>query len=393
MTDWAQVRDLFSLDPHVRHLNHGSFGAVPRPVAEFQDRIRGEVESNPSHFYWAKFYDRLEESRLATAAFLGANPQGFVFVPNATTGAATVLASLALAPGDDVLITDHAYGAIKMIAERACIRMGASLVVAHVPLPSEPKQALESILGQLSERTRIAIVDHVASPTAIVFPISEIVESLKARGVITLVDAAHAPGMLDVDLESIAPDFWVGNFHKWLCAPRGAAGLYVAERWRERLEPLVESWQHGPGLPGRFSWSGTDDYSAYLSVPAAIQFFDDFGWDRVRSHNRDLARLGAENVARALGNEGAPTGIPAGMFESMTLVGLPEGFSDDEDFSLTKKVLRELQCQIAITSWKQRSYIRLSAHVYNSPADYEALASGLPVLLKEWDQAAKTNLP
>jgi isopenicillin-N epimerase len=223
--DWASVRAQWPLDPGFAHLNHGGFGAVPLPVLEYQDRLRRLADRNPNAFF-RDLGDLLEAARVDTAAFLGADPQGIVFVPNVTTGISTVLASIGLSHGDELLVTTQTYGAVRVAAERACARSGARVVVATVPLPADRSARLdEQVLGAVTERTRLAIIDHIASRTGVVFPIAALVTGLRQRGVLSLVDAAHAPGLLDVRLQELRPDFWVGNFHKWCCAPRVASSL------------------------------------------------------------------------------------------------------------------------------------------------------------------------
>lgn len=379
--DWPEARALWPLDPAVAHLNHGSYGAVPLAVLAEQDRLGRQAEGNPNKFFRRDLPELLEEARQTAAAFLAADPDATVFVPNATTGINAALTSIGLSPGDEVLVTDHAYGAVVFAAERACRRRGAELVVAPVDLPGrDPGALVAAVLDAVTPRTRAAIVEHIASPTAVVFPAASLVAGLAEREVSTIVDAAHVPGMIEAAVEEVGADFWVGNFHKWACSPRGAAALCVAPAWRAATEPLVVSWDIGKGFPQSFGWLGTDDYIPYLCVPAALEFMRSLGWERVRSHNRALARFGRDLLAAALG-EAAP--VPDAFSEAMTLVELPPGAADtDEDArALMARIADELRCEVAVSVWRGRGYVRLSAQAYNSPADYERLASGLPVLL------------
>jgi isopenicillin-N epimerase len=382
-SDWATVRGRWSLDPTVAHLNHGSFGAVPIPVQATQDRLREAAEMNPNAFFSRVLPAKMEEARVTAAAFLRADPDGFVFVPNATTGVETVLSSVGLGPKQEVLITDHAYGAVRMAAERACSRLGAELVVRQVPIRVEGAEGLaEAVLGGVTERTRLAIVDHIASPTAVLFPIGELVTGLRSRAVLSLVDAAHAPGMVDVDLASLDPDFWTGNFHKWCCSPRGAAGLFVRREHRERTMPVVTSWYAGEGLIKAFGWLGTQDYSPYLSVPSALEFLESLGWERLRRHNRELAHLGRQGVTEAMGAEALAKEANE-FFEAMTLVPLPGGLvsTEEEARALQARIGDELRCEVAVTVWRNRGFLRLSAQAYNAPAEYERLGVGVKSLL------------
>jgi len=374
---------MWPLDPAIAHLNHGSFGATPTPVVEAQDRWRRQTELGPSNFFWWVLPDALDEARRVAAAFVGADQDGFVFVPNATTAINTVLRAVGLRRGDQVLLSDHGYGAVRLAAERACELAGADVVVQPVPLPSDdPGEAARAFMAGVTERTRLAIVDHIASPTAVVFPVTEIVRRLRGAGLISFVDAAHGPGMVDVDVSSLGTDFWTGNFHKWCCAPKGAAGMYVAPEYRERIVPLVTSWNAPEGFVKSFSYLGTDDYSPYLAVPASIEFMAGLGWERVRAHNRALARLGRDVVRQAIGSR-PEWSEDEGLFEAMTLVALPGMAVStlDEGKAVARRLAEGFAIEAAVFPWRDRGYLRLSAQAYNAPADYERLARALPEVL------------
>ena len=375
------MRRLWPLDPTVAHLNHGSFGAVPSPVLAEQDRWRTLMESNPTGFFWRVLPDAMETARIAAARFVGADPEGFVFSTNATTAINSVLRSLELSERDEVLVTDHAYGAVHLAAGMACRRAGATLVVHPVPLPEKSgDELIGSVMAGVTNRTKIVIVDHIASPTAVVFPVAALVAELRARDVLSLVDGAHAPGMVDLDLSALDPDFWTGNFHKWCCSPRGAAGLYVRAEHREWIAPLVTSWYVKEGFVDSFGWLGTTDYTPYLSVPAAIGLMEELGWERLRRHNRRLAAYGAEVVREALGTAPPTT---AEVYEAMSLVALPDGTAAtvDETKALSRRVAETLGAEVAVLPWRDRAYLRLSAQAYNTPVEYEELAVGLRKLL------------
>ncbi|MGH9167153.1 MAG: aminotransferase class V-fold PLP-dependent enzyme [Acidimicrobiia bacterium] len=378
--DWPEVRRRWALDPEVAHLNHGSFGAVPKAVVAEQDRLRREMEANPTGFFWRELNPLLNGARQAAAQFLGAAPEGLPFVRNATTGVNATLRSIPLEAGDEVLVTDHAYGAVKLSAERVCEERGAILRTQPVRLSASPRDLAEAVLAGVSPATRVAIVDQVASPTGLVFPVSEIVAALRRQGIISLVDGAHAPGTLDVRVEELAADFWVGNFHKWVCAPRGAGALWATEELRSLLRPVVTTYGIEEGFPASFAWAGTDDYTAWLTVPAALDFLGSLGWDRLRHHNRTLADLGRSIVAAALGTAGDLPDFP---HAAMSLVALPEGIADlpEEARALSEGIAEELRVEVAVSAWNGRGYLRLSAFAYNCPADYQRLAVGLPGLL------------
>jgi isopenicillin-N epimerase len=382
--DWPEVRALWSLEPTGAHLNHGSFGAVPIPVQEEADRLRARMESNPTDFFWRFLDEALEGARQRAAGFLGADPDGFAFLRNASTGVSTVLAGLELRPGDEVLVTDMTYGAVRIAAGRACERAGARLATQPIPLaPSGEHELAEAFLAGMTERTRLAIVDHIASPTAIKFPVERLTGELRRRGVLTLVDGAHAPGMVYVDLTALDPDFWTGNFHKWCCAPKGCGGLYARAEHRELIAPLVTSWPFPEGFPKSFAFAGTDDYTPYLALPAALDFMGRLGWDRLRVHNRTLVGFGRDVVAAGVGTDPFAAG-PDELFEGMSLVALPEGVATNEDDAkaLYRRLADELAIEAAIVPWKGRGFVRLSAQVYNAPGEYERLARGLSEILR-----------
>ena len=326
--DWPEVRAAWPLDPAIAHLNHGSYGATPTPVLEAQTRWRDLAESNPNGFFGRRWLEALDAARRRTAGFVRADPDGFVFVPNATVAVNTVVAGLDLLPGDEVLVLDHGYGACRMAAERWCARAGATVTLASLPMPTGPPEeagrvALDRVLEIVSSRTRLAVIDHITSPTALLLPIERLIADLHQRGVAVMVDGAHVPGMLSLDLGALGADFWTGNFHKWCCAAKGAGGLFVAPQHRDRTPSLITSWFADDGFVESFSWAGTDDRTAWLAVPDALDFLDGLGWDRIRRHNRELADYGASVVGDAVGTE-PPVRAETGMLApSMRLVELP----------------------------------------------------------------------
>jgi isopenicillin-N epimerase len=374
------VRDRWILDPSVAFLNHGSFGACPRPVLDAQAELREQMERQPVEFLWRHLDGRTGHVRDRAAEFLNADPAGLAFVTNATMGVATVLAATALEPGDEIVMTDHAYPAIRNAARKTCAASAANLRVEHVPLPLPPPGDVAAIvLGAVTPRTKLVIVDHVASPTAAIFPVEAIVKACRARGVPVLVDAAHVPGMLDVDVNRLAPDFWTGNFHKWACAPKGAAVLFVAPEHRERIGPLVTSHGYGGSFHAQFDWTGTADPTPYLSIPAALDFMGSLGWERVRRHNHALVLYGQEVVAEILATE---IQVPESSFGSMAVVALPEGVgaTREQARAMQADLYASERIEIPFGSWNDRGYIRLSAQAYNAPAQYERLAAALSTM-------------
>ncbi|MEV0431052.1 aminotransferase class V-fold PLP-dependent enzyme [Micromonospora sp. NPDC050495] len=380
------ARLLFSLDPSVSYLNHGAFGAVPIGVQRAQQRLRDEMEANPLRFFTQGLVERIAHTRRHLATFLGADPDGTALVGNATTGAAVVLQSLGLRADDEVLTTDHGYGAVAFAVERECARTGATHRCLPVPLDAGDEEIVEIVRAGLRPgRTRLLIVDQLTSPTAKLFPTAAIAGVARERGVPVLVDAAHAPGMLPISVASIGADFWVGNLHKWAYAPRGTAALVVSEPWRERIQPLVVSWEQHGGYPARVEWQATLDYTGWLAAPAGLFTLRSLGVDRVRAHNAALAAYGQRVVGDALGVAPADLPDPGGPTVAMRLVPLPPGVATTVDAAheLRARIAERLDAEVSVAGWNGRGWLRLCGQVYNTPEEYDRLAIRLPTLLAQ----------
>jgi isopenicillin-N epimerase len=366
--DHAAVRALWPLDPEAAYVNHGAFGATPTPVLEEQARWRARLEAQPFDFLIRRYESHVWSARLAVASFLGADPDGLAFVPNATTGVATVLRALALGPGDRVVTTDHVYPAVAI----QLAALGVDLAVAAVDLDS-PSPA-DDVLALVDERTRLVLVDAVTSVTALVLPVAEIVAGCRMRGVPCLVDAAHAPGFVDVDLRALDPDYWTGNLHKWCCAPKGAAVLYVRAPLRASVRPLVLSHNAGLGFAAEFDWCGTHDPSAWLAAPAALAFLGSLGWATVHSYGRALAAWATAFVAATVPGVAAP--VPPERHAQMALLdaGLP---SYDAALALRDAVWERDRVEVGATGWRGRGWLRLSTAPYNSSTDFVRLRDAL----------------
>ena len=374
--------DTWALDPAVAYLNHGGFGATPVPVLAEQQAWRQAMERNPTDFLSRQLPDLLAGVRAEVAEFLAAPQDALVFTDNATAGTQTVIAQTRLQPGDELLTTDHCYGAVLAQLRRATGASGAELRIAPVPLPAPGAPPLtrttvtEAVLSRLTKRTRLVVIDHVASCSGLVFPVAEIAAGCRRAGVRLLVDGAHATGMRPVDLGALGADYWVGNLHKWVCAPKAAAVLYAAPRWREQLRPLIASHGMFDGFQPAFDWTGTRDPSALLAVPAALAFFAKLGWPEVRRHNDDLAGRGAELVAARLGTE--PPAIAPSLAASMRLVPLPAPLADEAAaHGLERRLFAEHGVIVPATCHGGWRWLRVSAQLYNTIDDYERLARAL----------------
>ncbi|HEY7272115.1 MAG TPA: aminotransferase class V-fold PLP-dependent enzyme [Actinoplanes sp.] len=376
------ARLLFSLDPAVSYLNHGALGAMPISVQRAQQRLRDEIESDPVRFYAQGLIDRIIHTRRHLAAFLGAEPDGSALVPNVTAGVSLVLQSIRLEAGDEVLLTDHAYGAVALAVRRECRRAGANARTVALPLDVPAAEAVARIRGALRPgRTKLLIIDQIASATAQVLPVQGIVAAARDVDIAVLVDAAHAPGMLPVDVAAVDADFWVGNLHKWAFAPRGTALLAVAPGWRRWIDPLVVSWEQDAGFPLSVEFQGTLDYSPWLAAPAGLFLLRTLGVDLVREHNAALAAYGQRVIGAALGLAEPDLPAPAGP-AAMRIVPLPSGLATTqaEAQALRQHIADKLATEVGVTAWGGRGWLRLSAQVYNRPEEYDRLAERLPPL-------------
>lgn len=380
----------WTLDPDTTFLNHGSFGATPAAVLEHQSQLRARMERDPVLFMAVDLQARLDEARAQVAAFVGARPEGFFFVRNATSGVNAVLRSLVLAPGDEVLTTQHEYGACANTLAYVAKRSGARVVVAPVPFPVQDSgQVVDAVMAHVTPRTRLCLVDHVTSPTALVFPVRALVERLEAAGVMVLVDGAHAPGMLELDVEKLGASFYVANFHKWTCAPKGAGMLWVRKDRQAGLHPAVISHGYsyaGPGnrLAHEFDWTGTDDPTPMLCVPVAIATLAAMvpgGWPQIRARNHALALAGRDALCATL--EISPP-APDDMLGSMAAVPLPDSTEAPSGSALYMDALQvdlyeRHRIQVPVPPWPAHPHrlVRISAHLHNTLEDYQRLAKAL----------------
>jgi isopenicillin-N epimerase len=390
MNERTSLRDQFLLRPDVIFLNHGSFGACPRPVFEAYQRWQRELESQPVEFLGRRFTDLMRTAREALGAYVHAAGDDLVFVPNATTGLNVVARSLPLEPGDEVLATDHEYGALDRTWRFVCRKRGARYINQPVPLPVESAEhVVEAVWAGVTPRTRVLFLSHITSPTALIFPVEKLVRRAREAGLWTVIDGAHAPGQIPLDLAALGADFCAGNCHKWLGSPKGAGFLYSRQEVQPLLEPLVASWgwnrDNLPGsseLPGRSrfidenEWQGTRDPAAYLSVPAAIQFQAEHDWPRVRVECHELLQEARRRIEEL-------TGLPPICPDS------PEWYAQMAAFplptcdaaGLQRRLYDEYRVEVPLIEWNGRQLVRVSVQGYNTPEDVEALVGALRALL------------
>jgi isopenicillin-N epimerase len=386
----------WTLDPAVTFLNHGSFGACPAPVLAVQREWRDRLEREPVTFLDRELEGHLDRARDALGAFLGADPAGLAFVPNATTASNAVLRSLRFEPGDDLLTCDHEYNATLNTVRAAADRDGARVVLAAIPFPTAGEdEIVAALLAAVTPRTRLAVLSHVTSPTGLVLPIERIVREMDARGIDTLVDGAHAPGMVPLALDALGAAYYTGNGHKWLCGPKGAAFLWVRADRRERIHPTNVS--HGanatrtdrPRFRLEFDWVGTGDPTAALTLAAAIDWMaglEPGGWPAVMTANRALALEARDRLVDLLGG-GIPT--PDALLGSMAAVTIPGLGADHEAAWLHETLFDEDRIEVPIVPWPvpgarpsptdppRSVLVRVSAQRYNDPGDMERLVAAL----------------
>ncbi|WP_238161088.1 aminotransferase class V-fold PLP-dependent enzyme [Kribbella antibiotica] len=372
MTVLSPRPDLWTLDPDVVHLNHGSWGAVPRRTQEVLASLRAEAEANPM-VWFRSVPERLTAARLELAAFLEADPAGFALVPNASAGITAAFATVPIS--SHIVTTSHVYGASRFAAERVARASGAELRVVDLPMQADDATIVALIEPQLTGACAL-LVDHVSAATGTILPIARLVELAHTYDVPVIVDGAHAPALIDAPTGDGA-DFWTGNFHKWPSAPRATAGLVVAEKWRTAAYPLITSWsEYDERLPERFDMQGTQDYAAWIAAPESLRVLADLEWSVRRPQITAMLEEGARLVAKALGTSVGEVANPA---PTLRLVELPIFVADAEPFK--QHLSRELQIEITLTGFEGRSFIRLSAHAYNTPECYQKLSEGLPRVL------------
>jgi isopenicillin-N epimerase len=370
----AAVRDQFLLDQDFLTVNHGSFGAVPRTVLAAQDAWRLRLERQPTRFMETELPAALRAAAARLAAFVGAEEADLAFVDNATTGCNAVLHSLPLAPGDAIVVLDHGYGAVRNAARHAAQRAGARLVEAAVPFPRPRADAIiAGVAAALDRRTKLVVLDHVTSHSALALPLASLVAACHEAGAKVLVDGAHGPGMVTVDLGALNADWYAGNCHKWLGAPKGSAFLWARRDRQQGLHPVTVSHGYGSGFLAEFDWTGTRDPSAFLAVTAAIDVHEALGGPALRRRNAELAGAAARLIADRLGTE---TGADPAQDAAMAVVRLPiAGRATPEGArALRRRLIAEFRCDAPVNALGGGYWLRLSAAAYNAPADYDRLA-------------------
>ncbi len=383
MKNISHEKRVFLLDPSVTFLNHGSFGATPRPVFEKYQWWQRELERQPVKFLGRRFNDLMRDARTSLAGFIHTHPDNLVYVPNATTGLNIVARSIALHAGDEVLATNHEYGALDRTWRFLCRKSGAVYKQQPIPVPvTTAADFVEAFWAGVTSRTRVVFLSHITSPTALIFPVQEICRRARAAGIISIVDGAHAVGQVNLNVEELGADWYASNLHKWLNSPKGSAFLYARPEVQHLTEPLVVSWGYAADKPSasRFideqEWTGTRDIAAYLTTPEAIQFFEEHIGEEGRARCHLLARYARRRITEL-------TQLPplspdsSDWYAQMVSVALPP--CDAE--ALGQRLYEEFRIEVPIVLWQNRPYLRISIQVYNTLEDVDSLVHALAELI------------
>jgi isopenicillin-N epimerase len=372
-----QLLPCWGLDPAVRHINHGSFGATSRAVLDEQLRWQQLMEANPARFFMTELPGHLRDVAAVIASFVGTEPDRLAFVENATSGTSAVLRGLDFQRGDEILTTDHVYNALRNTIRYVADRTGAILREVAIPVPTvDPAILIEAIRSGINGRTSLVVIDHITSASATTFPVEAIVKVCRERGVPVLVDGAHAPGMIDLDIDAIGADWYVGNCHKWLCAPKGAAFIVVSRAPAAVIHPLAISHAYGQGFPVEFDKIGTRDATAWLSIPAAIRFHEGLGGEVLRARNRKVALAVAGTIASSTGMSAACA--PA-LCQAMVALRLPGQLHATREVAarIHDDLYERHGFEAAITTVGGSLYLRISVQAYNDESDFEGLGEAV----------------
>ena len=376
------LKDLFLLDPNIIFLNHGSFGATPKEVFEVYQDWQRKLEHQPVKFLGREISGHLKNARDSLGKYLNVAGDDLAYVPNATFGVNIVARSLKLKTGDEVLSTNHEYGACENVWEYLSQRQGFTYKKQSVALPTTSRQDLVDQIWQgVTPQTKVLYLSHITSPTALIFPVEELCARAKSAGIITVIDGAHAPGQIPLDLTAMDVDFYTGNCHKWLCSAKGAGFLYVRKELQQHIEPVLIGWglHRDPSLGSKFldyyDWLGTNDYANYLSVPAAINFQQKYNWDKVRFSCHQLLKETLERINQRTGCQYIYA--DDSLYSQLAIVELPE-VKDPTEFK--NKLYDDFNIEIPLTQHSGKTFARISVQGYTSQEDLEALISALETL-------------
>jgi isopenicillin-N epimerase len=383
----TSLKENFLLDPNIVFLNHGSFGATPRAVFEAYQNWQLQLERQPVLFLARELPTLLHKSRAILGQYLNADTNDLVYIPNATHGVNIVAHSLQFKPGDEILTTDHEYGACDYTWDFICKKTAAKYIHQHIPLPAQSKEEIiEQFWQGVTPRTKVIYMSQITSSTALRLPVKEICKRASQAGILTIIDAAHSLGQIPLDLQDLDADIVFGNAHKWLMNAKGSAFLYVRRTLQPHIEPLIVSWgyQATPGIAtgSRFvdylQWTGTKDPTAYLTIPHAIQFMKDHNWDNVRHQCYLLLH---QAIKRICDLTQLPPAYPldSDFYSQMGIAPLPPS----NNVNLKSRLYDEYKIEIPLTEWRGRQFVRISVQGYNTQEDIDALVRALEILLPQ----------
>jgi len=378
---YPEIKSLFVLNPNITYLNHGSYGACPIPVFKSLINWQKQLEYNPVKHLAYDLYDYLDISRAALSDFLNCHKDDIVLSPNPSTALNTVIRSLDLEEGDEILTTNHEYGALNRTWDYYCKKTGAKYIQNKISLPLMSNKAFVEEFSQgITKKTKVIFISHVTSSTALIFPVEKICKLAKENNIICIIDGAHAPGYINLDLKKLNCDVYVGACHKWMCTPKGVSFLYVRKELQDYIEPLVVSWGYKSEYPSHskfldyHQWQGTKDMSAYLTIPDAIKFLKDHDWLKVRDTCRKMNLWARDEINNILHKKPICKQKFLGQMSSMYI-----DCKDPIDFQI--ELYKKYKIQIPITEWNKKTFIRISIQAYNTKEDVFAL---LDILKKEF---------
>jgi isopenicillin-N epimerase len=377
-----ELASQFNLRRDVTFLNHGSFGACPRPVIAAYRYWQDELESEPVLFFGRRRLGLLADARAALGAYVNADAEDVVFVPNITYAMNIVINSLRFGPDDEILTTNHEYGAINNTWNYHLNRYGGKLVNVDIPLPmTSESDFVERVWAAVTPRTKALSISHITSPTALIFPIKELIRRCRAAGILTVIDGAHVPGHIDLDLRDLDPDFYAANCHKWLCAPKGAGFLYARKDKQDMLEPFVCSWNlsrnthHSTRFVNLFENVGTNDPAPWLAVPAAIEFQRTHNWPAVRKACHALASEARQQIAAITGMQPISDESDT-WWNQMALCPVPHG----EQYKYTR-LWEDYLIEVPVVVWNDRTFLRIAIQAYNTPNDVDRIVSAVKTII------------
>ena len=374
------IRSEFLIKPDLALLNHGSFGAVPKVVFDAHVGWLRRIEADPIHMIVREGPDLLQKSKESLGKFLGMSAADFGLVTNATEGINCVLRSLDFSPGDELVTTNHVYNAVRQAMKYVARRSGAVYREIDIPVPVSSSESIANqIVEALTPRTKLVVIDHITSPTALIFPIERIVAECNRRNIDTLIDGAHGPGMVPIDINGISPTYYAGNLHKWACAPKGCAFLWMRHDRQEKIHPLVISHHLDKGMPKEFGWQGTRDFAAWFTIPAAIEFLSGIGVEKIMAHNHALAVWVNQTLCERWKVESISP-LEGSLLGSMATVRLPaplDRISDAEGQVLQRRLHDEDGIEVPTMNFNGRTYLRPCCQIYNGADEYQRLGDAV----------------